>query len=319
MDGLYPKIDPYEHGMLDVGDGNHIYWETCGNSRGKPALYIHGGPGSGCTPWHRRLFDSSAYRIVLLDQRNCGRSRPHASKPETDLARNQTANLTADIERLRERLNIERWLVMGGSWGSTLALIYAETYPHRVAEIILWGVTTGRHKEVDWWFRGGVAPLFPEQWERLRAVVPLATRDADVPQAYYDLLHDRDPAIRDRAALEWCRWESATLSWPPSHQLSTRFTDPYFRMAFARIVTHYVLNNAWLADGIVLREVPRLSAIPGVLINGRFDLQAPIGWAWDLSRAWPKAKLVIVDDAGHDESSSITQQLVRATDQFAVR
>jgi proline iminopeptidase len=319
VDGLYPKIDPYEHGMLDVGDGNHVYWETCGNSHGKPALYIHGGPGSGCTPWHRRLFNSSAYRIVLLDQRNCGRSHPHASKPDTDLARNQTANLTADIELLRERLNIERWLVMGGSWGSTLALIYAETHPHRVAEIILWGVTTGRHKEVDWWFRGGAAPLFPEQWERLRAVVPVATRDADVPQAYYDLLHDRDPAVRDRAALEWCRWESATLSWPPSHQLSTRFTDPDFRMAFARIVTHYMRNNAWLADGIVLREAARLSAIPGVLISGRFDLQAPIGWAWDLSHAWPKAKLVIVDDAGHDASSPITRQLVGATDQFAVR
>jgi len=227
--------------------------------------------------------------------------------------------LTADIERLRERLDIERWLVMGGSWGSTLALVYAENYPHRVTEIILWGVTTGRHKEIDWWFRGGAAPLFPDQWERLRAGVPAANRDADVPQAYSDLLHDRDPAIRYRAALEWCRWESATLTWPPSRQLSARFTDPDFRMAFARIVTHYMRHNAWLTDGILLRDAPRLSNIPGVLISGRFDLQAPIGWAWDLRRAWPNAELVIVDGAGHDASSSITQQLARATDKFALR
>lgn len=319
MDGLYPKIDPYAHGMLDTGDGNHVYWETCGNSRGKPALVIHGGPGSGCTPWHRRLFDSSAYRLVLFDQRNCGRSHPHASNPETDLSRNQTANLIADIERLREHLNIERWLVMGGSWGSTLALVYAETYPQRVAEIILWGVTTGRHKEFDWWFRGGAAPLFPAQWERLRAGVPAVSSDAEVPQAYYDLLHDGDPAIRYGAALEWCRWESATLSWPPTHQLSARFTDPDFRMTFARIVTHYVRNNAWLTDGVLLRDAGRLSAIPGVLISGRLDLQAPIGCAWDLKRAWPNAELVIVADAGHDASSSITKRLILATDQFALR
>jgi len=319
VDRLYPIIDPYDHGMLDAGDGNHLYWETCGNSRGKPALVIHGGPGSGCTPWHRRLFNPSTYRVVLLDQRNCGRSHPHASKPETDLARNQTANLIADIERLRERLDIERWLLLGGSWGSTLALVYAETYPQRVAEMILWGVTTGRHKEFDWWFRGGAAPLFPQQWERLRAGVPVVNRDAEVPQAYKDLLHDRDPAIRYRAALEWCRWESATLSWPPSHKLSARFTDPDFRMSFARIVTHYVCHNAWLTDGILLRDAGRLSSIAGVLISGRFDLQAPVAWAWHLSRAWPNAELVIVNDAGHDASSSITQQLIRATDKFASR
>jgi proline iminopeptidase len=319
MNGPYPKIDPYEQGMLDTGDGNHIYWETCGNPRGKPALVIHGGPGSGCTPWHRRLFNSSAYRLVLFDQRNCGRSHPHASEPQTDLVGNHTANLIADIERLRDRLSIERWLVIGGSWGSTLALVYAEAYPHRVTEIILWGVTTGRHREVDWWFRGGAAPLFPEQWERLRTGVPAAKRDADVPNAYYDLLHHRDPAIRYQAALEWCRWESATLS-SPSHELSPRFIDPDFRMAFARIVTHYVCHNAWLADGIVLRDAGRLSAIAGVLVSGRLDLQAPIGWAWELRRAWPNAQLAIVDDAGHDaSSSSVTEQLVHATDQFAVR
>ncbi|MBV8140070.1 MAG: prolyl aminopeptidase [Deltaproteobacteria bacterium] len=320
MDGLYPKIDPYEHGQLEAGDGNFVYWETCGNPRGKPALVIHGGPGSGCTPWHRRLFDCAAYRLVLFDQRNCGRSQPHASKLGTDLASNRTANLVADVERLREHLHIDRWLVWGGSWGSTLALVYAEAYAHRVTEIVLWGITTGRHREFDWLFRGGVALLFPEEWARLRAGVPAATRDADVPNAYNGLLHDRDPAIRDRAALDWCRWESATLSWPPSQELSPRFTDPDFRMAFARIVTHYVRANAWLADGVVLRDAGRLSGIPGVLISARVDLQAPIGWAWDLKRAWPNSNLVVVDAAGHDPSvAAFTRELIRATDQFAAR
>ncbi|MGB9382470.1 alpha/beta fold hydrolase, partial [Candidatus Binatus sp.] len=177
MTQIFPAIEPYSHGLLDVGDGNRVYWETCGNPRGKPAIVLHGGPGSGCTPWHRRLFDPSAYRIVLFDQRNCGRCTPHASASDTDLASNNTANLVADIERIREHLGIERWLVLGGSWGSTLALAYAERYPERVTEIILFGVTTGRHKEFDWLFRGGVSDLFPEEWKRLREAVPSALRD----------------------------------------------------------------------------------------------------------------------------------------------
>ncbi len=320
MTDLYPEIGPYQQGMLDVGDGNLIYWETCGNQDARPVVVLHGGPGSGCTQWHRRMFDPTAYRVVLFDQRNCGRSTPSASAPTTDLAGNNTANLIGDIERLRRHLDIDRWMLFGGSWGSTLALAYAERYSDRITEIILWGVTTGRRKEFDWLFRGGVAVLFPEQWERLRNSIPAAERDGDIVAAYYRLLQDPDRAIREQAALAWCRWESATPGWPPSNSLSPRFTDPTFRMAFARLVTHYVHHNAWLDDGVLLRNADKLANIPGVLVNGRYDLQAPIGWVYDLKRVWPGAELMIVDNAGHDPSNaSITAQLIRATNYFAQR
>ncbi|MGH2514904.1 MAG: prolyl aminopeptidase [Ktedonobacterales bacterium] len=318
MINLYPEIEPYARGTLDVGEGNLIYWETCGNPQGKPAVVVHGGPGSGCTPWHRRLFAPSAYRLVLFDQRNCGRSTPHASDPDTHLASNTTDHLIADMERLREHLRIERWLVFGGSWGSTLALAYAERYPDRVTEMILFGVTTGRHKEFNWLFRGGVSIFFPEQWERLRASLPAAERDGDIVAAYSRLLNDPDPAVRQRAAEVWCLWESATPHWPPKPGLAARFTDPAFALAFARIVTHYVSHNAWLEDGILLRHAGVLASIPGVLVNGRFDFQAPLANAWELHQVWPRAELVIVDDAGHAaDSPGLTQELVRATDRFA--
>src|ERR1700683_3446576 len=294
MTTLYPEIAPYAHGMLEVGDGNRIYWQTCGNPRGKPAVVLHGGPGSGCTAWHRRLFDPEAYRIVLFDQRNCGRSTPHASAPDTDLASNKTANLIADIERLRQHLNIDRWLVLGGSWGCTLALAYAERFPDRVSELILFGVTTGRHEEFDWLFRGGVAILCPAQWHGLRDALPAAHRDGDIIEAYYRMLHDPDPAVREHAALAWCKWESATPAWPPTNDLSPRFREPVFRMAFARIVTHYVRHYAWLEDGELLRDISSIAGIPGIMVNGRFDLQAPIGWASDLKRVWPRVGLGIV-------------------------
>jgi proline iminopeptidase len=318
MKGLYPAIEPYEHGMLEAGDGNLVYWETCGNPRGKPAVVLHGGPGSGCTGWHRRLFDPDAYRVMLFDQRNCGRSTPHASDPNVDLASNTTPHLIADIERLRDELDIERWLVLGGSWGCTLALAYAQQYPDRVTEMIVFGVTTGRRAEFDWLFRGGVAAFFPEQWERLRAALPDCERDSDAVEGYHRLLNDPDPTVRERAAFEWCLWESATPAWPPVTGLAPRFTDPKFAVAFARLVTHYVRHNAWIEDESLLREAGRLAAIPGVMINGRFDLQSPIGNAWELKRAWPRAELVIVDDAGHaGDHAGITQGLVRATDGFA--
>lgn len=318
MTGLYPEIEPHEHGMLKVGDGNLVYWEACGNPRGKPTVVLHGGPGSGCTAWHRRLFDPAVYRIVLFDQRGCGRSTPHASAPDADLTSNNTPNLIADIEKLRQHLGFNRWLVLGGSWGSTLALAYAETHPDRVSQMILFGVTTGRRSEFDWTFRGGLAAFFPEQWDSLRAGVPVAERDGDIVEAYHGLLHDPDPVVRQRAAEAWCTWESATPTWPPTTGLAERFTDPSYALAFARIVTHYVRHNAWLEDGSLLRDADSLADIPGILINGRFDFQAPIGNAWRLSRAWPRAKLVIVDDAGHSVNQSLTRELIRATDEFAV-
>jgi proline iminopeptidase len=204
MTELYPAIEPYDHGRLEVGDGNYLYWETCGNPGGKPAVVLHGGPGSGCTPWHRRLFDPGAYRIVLFDQRNCGRSSPHASAIDTDLSSNHTFNLIEDLELVRQHLDIDRWLVLGGSWGSTLALAYAERYPQRVSEIILFGVTSGRNREFDWLFRGGVATFFPRQWQRLRDSLPAADRDGDIVEAYSRLLNDPAAAVRQQAALAWC-------------------------------------------------------------------------------------------------------------------
>lgn len=316
MTDRYPEIEPYDRGMLDVGDDDRLYWETCGNPRGKPAVVLHGGPGSGCTTGSRRFFDPSAYRVVLFDQRNCGRSTPHASDPDTDLAANTTASLIADIERLRQYLDIDEWLVFGGSWGSTLALAYAEQHPNRVTAMILFGVTTGRHTEFDWTFRGGLARFFPQEWERLRAAVPSRDRDVDIVDAYHRLLNDADPSVRRRAAEAWCLWESATPGWPPTEGLSERFTDPAYALAFARIVTHYVRHNAWLDDGILVRGAGALADIPGILVNGRFDFQAPIANAWKLKRVWPRAELVIVDDAGHS-TNKLRRELVRATDRFA--
>ena len=318
MTNLYSATEPYAHGFLAVDNGNLIYWETRGNPHGKPAVVLHGGPGSGCSPWHRTLFNPAAYRLVLFDQRNCRRSTPNASSLDTDLTSNTTPNLINDIEHLRQHLHIDRWLVFGGSWGSTLALAYAESYPERVTEMILFGVTTGRHKEVDWLFRGGLAIFFPEAWERLLTALPITERAGDIVEAYYRRLNDSDPVVRQRAAEAWCLWESATPEWPPSTKLDSRFTDPTFALAFARIVTHYMHHNLWLEDGSLLRNADVLANIPGILVNGRFDFQAPIANAWELNRVWPRAELVVVDNAGHSpDHPDLTQELVRATDRFA--
>ena len=318
MTDLYPEIEPYEQGFLEVDNGNRVYWETCGNPHGKPAVVLHGGPGSGCTAWHRRLFDPGAYRLVLFDQRNCGRSKPHASALDTSLASNTTAHLIADMEHLRQHLDINRWLVFGGSWGSTLALAYAERYPERVTEMILFGVTTGRHREIDWLFRGGVSIFFPEQWDNLRNALPVAERDGDIVEAYYRRLNAPDLTVRQQAAEAWCLWESATPNWPPLTGLAKRFTNPSFALAFARIVTHYMYHNLFLEDEGLLRDASVLAGIPGILVNGRFDFGAPIANAWELKKVWPRAGLRIVDNAGHAaDDAGITRELIRATDHFA--
>ena len=311
-----PAIEPYEHGMLAVGDGHRVYWECCGHPRGKPAVVVHGGPGSGCTPWQRGLFDPAAWRVVLFDQRGCGRSTPHASAPAADLACNTTWKLVEDMEALRRHLAIDRWMVLGGSWGSTLALTWAERFPERVTEMVLFGVTTGRRAEFDWLFRGGVAAFFPEQWERLRRAAPLAPGDRDVVDACHRLLFDPDPEVRRRTAFEWCLWESATPEWPPKAGIAPRFEDPAFAVAFARLVTHYVRHDAWLDDGCLLSGAGALAGIPGVLINGRCDFQAPVANAWELNKVWPRAELVIVDDAGH-AGDGIRRELVEAVDRLA--
>lgn len=319
MAGLYPGIEPHAHGMLDVGDGNRAYWEVCGNPAGKPALALHGGPGSGCTPGMQRYFDPDAYRIVLLDQRGCGRSTPHASDPTVDLSANTTHHLLADIELLRRHLAIDRWLVLGGSWGSTLGLAYAERHPDRVTEIVLFAIGTTRRHEVRWITRDA-GRLFHERWARFRGGVPPAERDGDLVEAYSRLLHDPDPAVREQAARSWCEWEDAHIAVRRDHGHDPRYDDPAFRMGFARLVTHYWRHAAWLEDGILLRDATRLAGIPGALIHGRLDVSSPLDIAWELSRAWPDGELRVIDEAGHSAGDpGMAEAVVAATDRFAPR
>ncbi|KAA2258097.1 prolyl aminopeptidase [Solihabitans fulvus] len=315
----YPPTEPYDHGMLDVGDGNHVYWETVGNPDGKPALYVHGGPGSGCSVRARRGFDPARYRGVLFDQRGCGRSTPHASDPATDMRHNTTEHLIADMERLREHLGIDRWLLYGGSWGSTLALAYAERFPHRVTEIVLVSVTTGRQSEIDWLYRG-VGSFFPQEWERFRDGVPEADRDGDLVAAYARLMEHPDQQVRDRAAHDWLAWEDAVVALEPGGKPNA-YSDrpPAAALAFVRICAHYFANGCWLEDGAVLRDAGRLAGIPGVLIHGRLDMSGPLQTAWDLARAWPDAKLVAINDSGHQGSGAMAQQALAALDGFAAR
>lgn len=316
MADTYPEIEPHEHGMLAVGDGNLVYWEVCGNPHGKPAVVLHGGPGSGCFAGMRRYFDPAAYRIVLFDQRGCGRSTPHASEPNTDLGKNTTEHLLADLELLRQHLGIDRWLVFGGSWGAVLGLAYAERHPERVSEMVLTGVATGRREETDLLTRG-LGRLFPEAWARFRDGVPAADRDGDLGDAYARLLNHPDPAVRTKAARDWCDWETAML---PASPPNPRYERPEFRMAFARIVTHYWSHGSWLEEGIVLREAGALAGIPGVIVQGRLDLGNLLGTPWELAHAWPGSELVIVDDAGHSSGDpGMTEMLVAATDRFGIR
>lgn len=312
---MYPEIEPYEHGMLDVGDGNLVYWEVCGNPEGKPVVCLHGGPGTGCSPGMRRQFDPEAYRIVLLDQRGSGRSRPHASEYSTDLSVNTTAHLVADVERLREHLGIERWMVFGGSWGSTLGLRYAQLFPHRVTDIVLVAITSGRHAELDWLYHG-LGMLFPEQWSRFRDGAGEGA--TDLVAAYHALLNDPDPAVREKAATDWTDWEASIVSLEPDHKRGPRMEDPAWRMAFARLCAHYFSHKVWLEDGQVLRDVERLHGIPAILVHGRLDLQGPLWTAWELARSWPDAELVVVQRASHALSDpGMADAVLAATDRFA--
>jgi proline iminopeptidase len=314
---LYPEIEPDDQGMLDVGDGNRIAWEVCGNPDGKPAVALHGGPGSGRSTWARRYFDPAAFRIILFDQRGCGASTPHAGDTETDLAVNTTAHLLRDMERLREHLGVERWLVFGHSWGCTLGLAYAERHPGRVSALVLVGVTMTRRSEIDWLYRG-LAPIFPEQWTRFREGVPEGARDGDLVAAYYGLLNDPDPAVHEKAARDWHDWEAASITVDPDAAPPQRWSDPRFRLARARIVTHYFHHDGWLEDGALLKGAGALAGIPGVMVQGRLDLEAPLATAWELARAWPDGDLVVVPHAGHSDSDAgMAEAITAATDRFA--
>jgi proline iminopeptidase len=318
MDARFPEIEPYDSGMLDVGDGHQIYWECCGNPNGKPALYLHGGPGSGYSAGQRRFFDPAIYRAVLFDQRGAGRSRPLASEPDVDLSTNTTAHLIADIEALRKMLEVERWTILGISWGTTLGLAYAQAHPERVNAMVLGFVTTTSRGEVEW-ITQDVGRIFPQEWERFVAAVPENLRQLRPVDAYAQMLFDPDPAVRDDAAREWCTWEDAHVSFTPGHQPSPRYEDPEFRLRFARLVTHYWSNDAFLGDDQLIRNVATLNGIPGVLIHGRYDVSSPLVTAWRLSQNWATSELHILDDAGHGGGDTFYHVVNDALARFARR
>jgi proline iminopeptidase len=313
----YPPIEPYAHGLLDVGDGNTIYWECCGNFEGMPALVVHGGPGAGCTPGQRRTFDPARYRTILFDQRGCGRSRPHASDPAVEMRHNTTEHLLRDMERLREHLHVDKWLLCGGSWGVTLALAYAERHRERVSALVLLSVTSTRRSEIEWLY-GGVSRFFPEAYERFREGA--GNPDGDIVAAYASLMEHPDRAVRERAAADWCAWEDAVISLESNGRpgvYSARVDDA--RLAFVRICAHYFAHAAWLEEGALIRDAGRLAGIPGVLLHGRNDLGGPVITAWELARAWPGAELTVIEDSGHTGSAAMERELLRAADRFADR
>jgi proline iminopeptidase len=314
VSGLFPPLEPYETGMLGVGDGQQLYWETSGNPAGRTVVTLHGGPGSGCTPNGRRFFDPARYRIVQFDQRGAGNSTPRVDAG-SDLSTNTTAHLVADLELLREHLGVARWVMQGVSWGVTLGLTYAEAYPGRVVALVFNSVTMTRPHEVHWLYHEA-GRFYPEAWQRFRAGVPNFDLDRDLVAAYHHLLNVQpDERVRRVAADDWCAWEDAASPLPDGRP-NPRYGDPRFRMTFARIVTHYFHHKAWLEPDQLLRNAPQLIGIPGVLVHGRFDLGGPPDTAWQLAQAWPDAQLRIVA-GGHTGGDEMTAAIVAATEQFA--
>ena len=309
---FYPEIEPFASGMLDVGDGHAIHWERVGTKGAKPAVYLHGGPGGGKSPNQRRVFDPKKYDALLFDQRGCGKSTPFAS-----LEHNTTWDLVADIERLRTMMGVERWQVFGGSWGSTLALAYAETHPERVTELVLRGIFAVRRWEIEWYYQHGASLVFPDKFERFVAPIPVAER-GDMIAAYRKRLTGSDRATQLAAAKEWARWEGETLTLLPDPSVSDGFYDEDYALAFARIENHYFTHACWMEEGQLLREAGKLKSIPGVIVQGRYDMACPPQTAWDLHRAWPEAEFHMVEDAGHALSQpGILHHLIEATDRFA--
>ncbi|SEQ90432.1 prolyl aminopeptidase [Lentzea albida] len=304
-------MEPYEHGLLDVGDGNRVYWEVVGNPAGKPAVFLHGGPGSPAKG-ARKSLDAEKFRIVIFHQRGCGLSTPHASDPAADMSVNTTDHLIADMEQLREHLGIEKWLLYGGSWGTTLAVAYAQRHPERVSEMILIAVTLSSPREVDWLYRG-VSRFFPEAWARFSAHAGDAP---DVVRAYANLMEHPDPAVREQAALEWCRWEDTVLSLE-IHGKPAVFADRASAdlIALVRIIAHYYANHGFVDD--LLGGAAKLAGIPAALIHGRRDLSCPADTAYALAQAWPDAELTLVDDSGHKGSPAFTEAIATAVRRFS--
>ena len=309
---LYPSIEPYETGMLDVGDGHQVYYERSGRPGGKPAVFLHGGPGGGISPSHRQLFDPDIYDVMLFDQRGCGRSTPYAS-----LEANTTWHLVADIELLRQLVGTEQWLVFGGSWGSTLALAYAQKHPERVSALILRGIYTMTRPELAWYYQFGVSEMHPEKWERFIALVPEDER-SDVLGAYHRLLTGDDPVAQLEAAKAWTIWEGETITLLPDAEFAAPFLEAHYALAFARIETHYFVNVGWMEEGQLLRDAGKLSGVPGTIVHGRYDMPCPARYAFALHEAWPDADFRLVEGAGHAYSEpGILDELIRATDRFA--
>ena len=328
MREFYPEIDAYSTELLDVGDGQLVYVEQSGNPEGKPVVFIHGGPGGGTSPECRRFFDPAVYRIVVFDQRGCGQSKPHIADPSAGegdsladrLAVNTTPHLIADIEKIREHLGIDRWQVFGGSWGSTLGLAYAQAHPERVTELVLRGIFLLRRSELDWYYNDGASHVFPDNWEDYLAPLDEADRapSADKIAAYHRLLHSGDEAVALRAAKAWSMWERSTSHLINTPESSADADDPRFAIPFAQIENHYFVHGGFLDEGQLLRDIDRVAGIPGVIVQGRYDVVCPARSAWDLHRAWPTADLVMVPDAGHSAfEPGIRSALIEATDRFA--
>ena len=312
----FSPIEPYENGMLDVGDGHQIYWECCGNPTGKPALFLHGGPGTGCSVGQRKFFDPNVYRAVLFDQRGSGRSLPLASQSSSNLASNTTPHLIADIERLRKMLGIESWIILGLSWGTTLGLAYAHAHPRRVKAMVLGFVTTTSRAEVQW-ITEDVGRIFPQEWDRFVEAVPQHLRSIPLVDAYAKMLADTDNVLRDRAAQAWCNWEDAHVSLTPGHRPNPVFEKPDFRLRFARLVTHYWRHAAFLEEDQLIRNASRLNGIPGVLIHGRFDINSPLATAWQLHKRWTTSRLHVLADAGHGGGNEFVPLVIRTLAEFA--
>ncbi|MFT4569983.1 MAG: proline iminopeptidase [Hyphomicrobiaceae bacterium] len=310
---LFPEVVPYLSGTLAVSDLHTLYFEESGNPDGIPLVFLHGGPGGGVDPIHRRFYDPAKWRIVLFDQRGCGQSTPHA-----ELRENTTWDLVADIERLRVHLGIERWTVAGGSWGSTLALAYAQSHPKACLALILRGIFMLRPSELQWFYQDGASHIFPDAWEHYLEPIPLDER-GDMIAAYYARLTGEDDVVADRAARAWAIWEASTSKLTPDPDLLTRFADGDFARAFARIEAHYFVNGGFFEhDDELLRGIDRIREIPAVIVQGRYDVVCPMRSAWDLHQAWPEAKLVVVGDAGHSMGElGIRRALVAEADRLA--
>ncbi|MCV3765494.1 prolyl aminopeptidase [Rhizobium sp. TRM95796] len=309
---LYPEITPFDSGTLDTGDGHSIYWERVGTKGAKPAVFLHGGPGGAFSPSHRRLFDPALYDVILFDQRGCGKSTPHAS-----LDNNTTWHLVSDIETLREMIGAEKWLVFGGSWGSTLALAYAETHPTRVSELVVRGIYTLTKAELDWYYQFGVSEMFPDKWETFLAPIPEDERH-EMMAAYRKRLVGDDKRAQIEAARAWSQWEGQTITLLPEPETSAKFGDDEFALAFARIENHYFIHAGWMDEAQLLRDAHKLQDIDGVIVHGRYDMPCPAKYAWALHKAWPRAEFHLIEGAGHAYSEpGILDQLIRATDRFA--